>query len=284
MMSTGRELIQYGMDCLGQDKRLEAEMLLASVLSCNRAHLLAISRDEVSPEAEALYRAQVGRRAADEPLQYILGTTSFMGMDLVVTPDVLIPRFDTEILVEQAIELLRGIAEPKRVLDVCTGSGAIAVSLAKYVPGAEVWASDLSPKAVDIARENARKQGVAVQFRCGDLLEPFVGASFEQYFGLIASNPPYITTAELKELPNEVRREPTMALWGGDDGLIFYRKLAEESQHYLAFEGWLVMEIGFAQGLLVQEIMMAAGFDQVRLIKDWQGHDRVVLGQLNKRY
>lgn len=277
-MSTGRELLQEALLVLGEEKRLEAELLLASVLGLNRANLLAHDREETAPDRAQAFRELVQRRAADEPLQYLLGSTSFMGLDFKVAPGVLIPRFDTEILVEEAIKCLSGVDTPRRILDVCTGSGAIAISLAKYVRASEVWASDLSPQALALAEENSQRLAVQVRFRQGDLLEPFKEAAFDHYFQLIASNPPYITTAEMAELPGDVRQEPVMALWGGEDGLTFYRRLASESGALLADEGWLIMEIGFAQGPAVQKLLEEAGYNDVRIVKDWQNHDRVAMG------
>lgn len=277
-MSTGRELLLEAVEVLGQEKRLEAELLLASVLGMNRANLLAHDREEMASDKAQAFRELIARRADDEPLQYLLGSTSFMGLDFKVAPGVLIPRFDTEILVEEAITCLSGADTPRRILDVCTGSGAIAVSLAKYVRDSEVWASDLSPQALALAEENSQRLAAQVRFRQGDLLEPFKEAAFDHYFQLIASNPPYITTEEMAELPGDVRREPVMALWGGADGLAFYRRLARESGALLADEGALVMEIGFAQGSAVRQILLDAGFENVRIVKDWQDHDRVAMG------
>ena len=277
-MSTGRELLHEAINQLGSEKRLEAELLLASVLSMSRAILLAHDQEEVAPIKARAFRKLVARRAADEPLQYLLGSTSFMGLDFKVAPGVLIPRFDTEILVEEAIKCLGGCDAPRCILDVCTGSGAIAVSLAKYVRESIVWASDLSPQALALAEENSQRLGARVRFRQGNLLEPFQTEEFAHYFQLIASNPPYITTAEMAELPGDVRKEPVMALWGGADGLNFYRKLAQQSGALLADEGQLILEIGFSQGEAVRALLTEAGFQNVRIIKDWQGHDRVALG------
>ena len=278
-MENAKQLLLYGVGELGKDKRLEAEMLLASVLGYSRASLLAHDDDIPSAEQNRAFRALIQRRANHEPLQYLLGSTNFMGMDFMVTPEVLIPRFDTEILVEKALELLRFKDSGKRALDLCTGSGAIAVSMAKFAKDCEVWASDLSANAIQVAQTNSENQGVKVSFRQGSLFKPF-DQGFDHYFDLIASNPPYITSDEFKALPDEVRKEPTMALWGGNDGLKFYRDIANESTSYLKEEGYLLFEIGFAQGEQVKSIMENAGFISVEIIKDWQGHDRVVWGQL----
>lgn len=268
----------YGLDQLSKEQRLEVEMLLAFVLGYNRARLLAHDDDLPSLAQSEQFKTLIAQRKNHEPLQYLLGATNFMGMDFKVTRDVLIPRFDTEILVEKALELLRGVGDEKRVLDLCTGSGAIGVSIAKLMPSTQVWASDLSPEALAIAQENSVNNGVSVQFKCGDLFKPF-GAEFAGHFQLIASNPPYITDDEFNQLPTEVRQEPTMALWGGVDGLKFYQAIAKDSLAYLRDEGYLIFEIGFAQGASVAAIMKENGFLGVTVLKDWQGHDRVVYGQ-----
>lgn len=278
-MATGEELLRQATMLLGMDKRLEAERMLAAVLGCNRAHLLAHDREALADSQAQTFRQWVKRRADGEPLQYILGSTAFMGMDFLVTKDVLIPRFDTEILVEQAIKCLHGAKAPHPILDVCTGSGAIAISLAKYVQDSMVWASDLSPQALAVAEKNGQRLQVTVNFRQGDLLKPFTEAAFSAYFQLIVSNPPYITTAEMADLPIEVQKEPVMALWGGSDGLDFYRHLAAESPALLADGGWLALEIGFQQGKSVQKLLENAGFQEISIVQDWQGHDRVVLGK-----
>ena len=225
-----KEALQKAIQELGTDYRLEAELLLADVVSRNRAGLLAHDDEELTAEQEQRYLAMVERRQNHEPLQYILGTTNFMGMDLVVTPNVLIPRFDTEKLVEHSLKLLENYEDPL-VVDVCTGSGAIAVSIAKYKQNAEVWASDLSEEALQIACKNNELQQTKVQFKQGDLLTAF-GEEFYGKFDAIISNPPYITTAEVKELPEDVLKEPMMALWGGEDGLYFYRKIVEQAAAY----------------------------------------------------
>ena len=275
-----KEALQKAVKELGTEYRLEAELLLADVVSLSRASLLAHDDEELTAEQEERYLAMVERRQKHEPLQYILGTTNFMGMDLVVSPDVLIPRFDTEKLVEHSLKLLAAYEAPL-VVDVCTGSGAIAVSLAKYKAGAEVWASDLSPKALQIAQKNNDLQQTKVQFKQGDLLTAF-GEDFYGKFDAIVSNPPYITTAEVRELPKDVLQEPMLALWGGEDGLYFYRKIVEQSEIYLKAGGVLVFEIGYSQGEAVQNLMLEKGYEEVTLLQDWQGLDRVVSGKKKK--
>lgn len=271
-----RELLKWAMAELGSDKRLEAELLLCHVLDTNRALLMAHDTDELAEEKAEAFRHLVLRRKADEPLQYLLGTASFMGLELLVTPAVLIPRFDTERLVEKALQLI-DTKEAPIMLDVCTGSGAIALALQHYKPKASVYAGDLSGEALNIAAQNNQRCGLQVQFRQGNLLEPF--ADLTGRLDLLASNPPYITTQEMGELPGDVLQEPRLALWGGEDGLYFYRKITAAAVTMLKPGGWLIYEIGWMQGEAVQKLLDDAGFVKTEIIKDWQGLDRVVCGQ-----
>ena len=276
---TNKEVLQWAIAELGADKRMEAELLLCHVLDTSRALLLAHDTDIITDTNAEAYRALVARRKADEPFQYLIGTASFMGLDFVVTPDVLIPRFDTERLVETCLELLQDTAQPI-VLDICTGSGAIAVSISHYRKDAVVYAGDISESALAIAVQNNQRLDSRVCFRQGDLTEPF--SDLHGTVHLIASNPPYITTQEMQELPHDVQREPHLALWGGDDGLDFYRKLTTDAPQLLCSGGWLVFEIGWKQGEAVSQLMQQQGFVDVAVIQDWQGNDRVVVGRLDK--
>ena len=271
-----RELLKWAMAELGSDKRLEAELLLCHVLDTNRALLMAHDTDELAEEKAEAFRELILRRKADEPLQYLLGTANFMGLELLVTPAVLIPRFDTERLVEKALQLIE-TKEAPIMLDVCTGSGAIALALQHYKPKASVYAGDLSGEALNIAAQNNQRCGLQVQFRQGNLLEPF--ADLTGRLDLLASNPPYITTQEMGELPGDVLQEPRLALWGGEDGLYFYRKITAAAVTMLKPGGWLIYEIGWMQGEAVQKLLDDAGFVKTEIIKDWQGLDRVVCGQ-----
>ena len=276
---TNKEVLQWAIAELGADKRMEAELLLCHVLDTSRALLLAHDTDIITDTNAEAYRALVARRKADEPFQYLIGTASFMGLDFVVTPDVLIPRFDTERLVETCLKLLQDTEQPI-VLDICTGSGAIAVSISHYRKDAVVYAGDISEAALAIATQNNQRLDSRVSFRQGDLTEPF--ADLHGTVHLIASNPPYITTQEMQELPHDVQREPHLALWGGDDGLDFYRKLTTDAPQLLCSGGWLVFEIGWKQGEAVSQLMQQQGFVDVAVIQDWQGNDRVVVGRLDK--
>ena len=276
MPMNSKQLLQWAVTELGPEKQLEAELLLCHVLDTSRALLMAHNTDVVEEEKADQFRQLVLRRKADEPLQYLLGTANFMGLELLVTPAVLIPRFDTERLVEKALHLMESLEAPT-MLDVSTGSGAIALALQHYKPKSIVYAGDLSTEALPIAAKNNARRRVSVQFRQGNLLEPF--SDLQGALDLLASNPPYITTQEMGELPGDVLREPRLALWGGDDGLYFYRKITASAVDLLKPGGWLIFEIGWTQGEAVQQLLEEAGFGKIELIKDWQGLDRVVCGQ-----
>jgi len=274
---TNKEILQWAIAELGKENRMEAELLLCHVLDTNRALLLAHDTDSIGADKAEAYRTLVARRKAGEPFQYLLGSANFMGLDFIVTPDVLIPRFDTERLVEKALELLQPIARPI-VLDICTGSGAIAVAISHYKPDAAVYAGDISEAALKVAEQNNQCLNTHVSFRQGNLLEPFDDLNGTVH--LLISNPPYITTQEMQELPIDVQQEPHLALWGGEDGLDFYRTLTAKAPLLLCAGGWLMFEIGWKQGAAVSSLMQQQGFQNVAVLQDWQGNDRVVVGQM----
>lgn len=258
-----------------ENARLEAEWLLCEVLGLERMGLY-LNFDKPLSEAElALFRGMVARRARREPLQYILGTQEFMGMEFEVSPAVLIPRHDTEALVEEAV---RCGGEARKILDIGVGSGCIAVSLARRLPDAEVCGVDKSTEALAIARRNAEKNGVTVTFREGSLFEPFAGERFD----LIVSNPPYIPTGDLSGLQPEVRDfEPAGALDGGPDGLAFYRVIIPAAPEYLTPGGWLLVEVGAGQAKAVRGLFEETGrLGELFTTKDQAGIERVVGGRL----
>jgi release factor glutamine methyltransferase len=252
----------------------EARLLLAKAWRKDLLHLSIGLKDQPEETVWETFWALVRQRGNHEPLHYLLGEKEFMSLSLKVSPAVLIPRWDTEVLVEEAIRLMKPLARP-RLLDLGTGSGAIAVSLAYYLPAAEVVAVDLSPEALGIARENALRLGVAsrIDFREGDLFAP-LGA--EESFTLIASNPPYLTAEEMRALLPDVRQEPALALAGGEDGLDFYRRIAQEAKNYLAPAGHLLLEIGWQQGAAVTALLAEQGLSPVRILHDLEGRERVV--------
>ena len=251
---------------------LDAWYLLEYAADCTRNEYFLYPEKEVSPSGEQLYRALIRKRSAHIPLQYLTGRQEFMGFSFVVNEKVLIPRQDTEILVEEA---LRTLDAGMRVLDVCTGSGCILLSLMRLCAGLEGTGTDLSEEALQVAGENARRLGARVSFVQGDLFEPVSGK-----YDCIVSNPPYIASREVDALMEEVRgHEPRMALDGGEDGLYFYRKIAVQSPKYLKDRGRILREIGCDQGEAVAGLL-APAFDEVRIVQDLAGLDRVVCGIL----
>ena len=251
---------------------LDAWYLLEYAAHCTRNEYFLRPEKEVLPQEKQLYRTLIRKRSAHIPLQYLTGSQEFMGLSFFVDENVLIPRQDTEILVEEA---LRALGSGMRVLDVCTGSGCILLSLLKLCAGLEGTGTDLSEKALQVAGENARRLGVEASFVQGDLFEPVSGK-----YDCIVSNPPYIASREVDALMEEVRdHEPRMALDGGEDGLYFYRKIAVQSPKYLNDRGRIFLEIGFDQGEAVAGLL-APAFDEVRIVQDLAGLDRVVCGML----
>ena len=238
--------------------RLEAQVLLAHALACTRMQLYTgFDRPLAEPELAAA-RALIKRRLAGEPLAYLVGEQEFWSLTFAVSPDVLIPRADTETVVQLVIDRLGPErAQPRRGLDLCTGSGVLAITLARELPGLTMVATDVSAKAIAIATANAARNGVAerVELRTGDLWAPVAGEAFE----LIVANPPYIRTDELAGLDREVRQEPRLALDGGDDGLGFYRRLADGLAAHLAPGGLVALEHGHDQGPAVAALLDATG-------------------------
>ena len=256
--------------------RLEAQVLLAYVLGCSRTQLYT-GFDKPLGEAElAGYRELIKRRLAGEPVAYLVGEHEFWGLPVHVDANVLVPRPDTETVIEVARGLRADRAAPCRVLDLCTGSGAIAVALAKELPAAKVVATDISEPAVAIARKNADRNGVAdrVEVRAGNLWQPVAGERFD----LITANPPYIASAVIPTLSAEVRREPVLALDGGADGLEFYDRICAAAREHLEPGGALVVEHGFDQAKAVRTRFEAAGLTRVTLVHDLGKNPRVTWG------
>ncbi len=254
--------------------RLDAEVLLSYLLGQKRIFLYVHFDQPLTAEELARYREMVKRRAAGEPVAYICGEKEFMGLTFKVTPAVLVPQPDTETLVEAAIERLRGKKSP-RVADICTGSGAIALALAHYLPETSVAATDISTEALSIAKETAENLGLSerVEFREGDLLAPLAGETFDA----IVSNPPYIPSAEIAGLPREVRAEPKIALDGGADGLDFYRRLVHESAALLKDGGFLAVECGDTQAGAIVNMAVTGGFGKTEIVRDLADKERVVV-------
>ena len=276
----------------------DAFALLEKVSGLDRTAYYLHSEDVLSEAQEAALEELLVRRERREPLQHILGEWDFYGLTLKVGPQALIPRQDTELLAETALAILKEKRESAgkavsgaescpgslpgnavRVLDLCTGSGCVALAVAAHAPAVTVTATDISADALALAQENARRLGLTgrVRFACGD---GFTALEETARFDLICCNPPYIPSGEIAGLAPEVREyDPLSALDGGADGLVFYRRIAAQAPRYLKEGGWLLLEIGFDQGDAVSGLLRNAGFSAVTVLQDLGGRDRVVRGR-----
>lgn len=255
--------------------RLDAEVLLSHILGKDRLHLYTNFDQPLAPEELSSYREAVKRRAMRVPVAYITGYKEFMGLKFAVSPAVLIPRPDTEILVEAALERLANVSEPV-VADLGTGSGAIIISVLANLAAGSGVAVDISDAALAVAKENACSQDVAerLSFCQGDLFEPLSGKKFDA----ILSNPPYIPDSGISGLSAEVRQEPRLALAGGNDGLKFYRRIISQAAGYLKPNGFLAVEVGFDQARLVTALADDASRLTLKtVVKDYAGIERVVM-------
>lgn len=287
-----------------RDSKTDAWLILESLTHMDRAKYYLLRQNETEAGLCKKYFELIDKRKQHIPLQHITGYQEFMGLEFIVNPHVLIPRQDTEILVEQALSYVN----EKKVLDLCTGSGCIAISLAVLGNPRSVTASDKSEKALTVAKENAKrlngrgqnikelnaektnnektenekisgkKPDVDITFIQSDLFE-----NINEKFDVIVSNPPYISEKEMRELEPEVKEhDPQKALWGGMDGLFFYREIIKSSPAYINAGGSLFFEIGCNQGMAVAKLMRQQGYGNVEIIKDYAGLDRVVRGEFNQ--
>lgn len=250
--------------------RLDARLLLQYATGCTHADLLARPETPVIAPACAQFLEWVERRAAGEPLAYLVGEAEFRGRVFQVSPDVLIPRPETEVLIELALEKLRGLSAP-RLLDLGTGSGIIAISLALECPAARVAAVDLSPAAISVARNNAGRLGAGVDFHAGDWFSPLAGEQFD----VIVANPPYVAAGDPHLELNGLPFEPHQALTDGGDGLDCIRRIVAAAPLHLPAGGWLLFEHGYDQGAASRNLLTAAGFKAAFTHPDLAGIDRV---------
>jgi release factor glutamine methyltransferase len=263
-----------------EDGKMNARRLLANTLNKEKEYLMIHDDEEVNYKLYELYKTKLERLLNHEPLQYILNSQEFMGYDFYVDKNVLIPQPDTENLVEEVIKIVNSfdryeIKSPK-ILDLCTGSGAIGISLAKLLPKALVYASDISEEALKIAEENSVRNKANVLYIKSDMFKNI----FKEYkFDVIVSNPPYIETEVIKTLSKEVQNEPILALDGGKDGLNFYREIAKNAKNYLNNNGYLALEIGYNQKNAVKKILEENNYKKIYSRKDLSGNDRIVVAQ-----
>lgn len=269
----------------------ETELLFSEVLNCDRLSLYLNRGIVLDKDKMAFVSSVLKRRIKNEPIQYILGKTEFMGLDFKITKDVLIPRQETEILVEAAIKFgsrLSGFGSRLRILDIGTGSGCIAVSLAKFLPCAKITAIDISEKAIDIAKQNASSNNVNINFLVSDLFANYElrampavsGSASGGSYDLIISNPPYVPNKDIRLLQPEIGYEPRIALDGGKDGLDFYRKIIKQAPDYLKDKAFLIMEMGYAQAPKIKNILQNSGnFEIIEVVNDYSNIERAIIAR-----
>lgn len=283
-MATIQELLNIGKEKLentgNEYAKYERKVLLEEVLGCNYMFMLMNPDEVVASEKETEYLRLIEERCKHYPLQYLLGYAHFMDYTFAVNENVLIPRNDTEILVETASEILGGALQETdktyKVLDLCCGSGCIGISLKLYHKDIELTLSDVSKDALEVTKQNLERHKVQAKVICDTL---FAGITEKQ--DMIVSNPPYIESRVIDTLMPEVKEyEPMLALDGGEDGLDFYNQIIEEAPSHLQDGGWLLFEIGYNQGEAVSKKMTEQGFKEVQVKKDYAGLDRVVYGHL----
>lgn len=273
------ELLKKGISQLDniEENSLKVKLLLSNVLNVPKEYLIIHNEEEIRKEKENEFFEKVKRLKENEPIQYIINSQEFMGLNFYVDKNVLIPQPDTEILVEEVIKISNKIEHTNlKILDMCTGSGAIAISLSKYIKNSDIIASDISEMALKIANKNAQSNNGKVKFIKSDLFENF---SMENKFDIILSNPPYIKSKIIESLSQEVKCEPLIALDGGEDGLKFYRKIAREAKKFLKEKSYLAFEIGYDQKQEVKNILKENEYENIYSKKDLSGNDRVIIAQ-----
>lgn len=259
-----------------ESPKLKARLLLQYILDKPRQYIIVYDNKEIDKQQQWQYFVNIEKLTKGVPLQHITHRQEFMKMDFFVDENVLIPRPDTEILVEEVIKIAQKYNSP-RILDLCTGSGAIAISLKKFVPNADITAVDISEKALEIAQRNAKKLETKINFLKSDLFDKLDNKKFD----IIVSNPPYIRKDEIKKLSEEVQKEPKIALDGGEDGLDFYRIITEQAINYLKTGSFLCFEIGYNQkNDVIKIIEDDQNYKNIYCKKDLYGNDRIIITQV----
>ena len=273
-----KELINYGREVLIEnnieDYSIISKMLAKHILNMTNVEIIINEEKEISEEEKNRYDFALTEIVKGIPVQYITYNQEFMGMNFYVNEDVLIPQPDTEILVEEVIKLCKNYKDNIKILDICTGSGAIGISIVKSVENINLIASDISDKALEIAKKNAKNNEILnrIDFVKSDMFE-----NINDKFDIIVSNPPYIETNVISTLSKQVQNEPHLALDGGKDGLDFYRILANQAKEYLKPNGYLCMEIGYNQKDKVEQLLKENGYKNIYCKKDLSGNDRVII-------
>lgn len=257
----------------------ESELIFTEILNCDRLSLYLNKDTLLDKNKSSLLSSILKRRILSEPIQYILGKLEFMGLEFKVNKDVFIPRPETEMLVETAINIVKLLnCQTVKIWDIGTGSGNIAISLAKFLPQAEIFATDISREALEVAKENAKLNNAKINCTQSNLFNNYHLRPIS--YDLIISNPPYIPTPMIELLQPEIRYEPVIALDGGKDGLDFYRKIIQRAPLYLKENGFLIMEMGFNQGESVKNIFQnSPNFEIIEKVLDYQNIERVIVAQ-----
>lgn len=262
-------------DLIEEYDNLEGRLILSHLMNLNYTALMLMLRENASEKIVNEFREIVKRRKNGEPLQYILGIWNFYGREFYVGREVLIPRPETEILVEK---VLGYVEDGMEILDIGSGTGIISITIAKEKPKTKVYGVDVSQQAYDMSKRNAIKLNAKnVSYELGNLYEPY----FEKKFDIIVSNPPYISKKEIKTLEKELKYEPELALYGGEDGLFYYRKIIAQANDHLKDGGYIFFEIGHNQKYDIVKLLEAENFSEIESFKDYNNFDRIVLGRKN---
>lgn len=281
-----KDILKSGIEYLNQnnidDASLKARILLSNILDKSKEYLIIHGDEEISDKVNKLYIEKIERLKSHEPIQYIINNQEFMGFDFYVDENVLIPQPDTEILVEEVLSIIKDKETENKtinILDLCTGSGAIAISLSKILNSEKIliYGSDISENALKIAEKNAIDNGIKAVFLKSNIFEN-INENYK--FDIIVSNPPYIETETIKELSDEVKKEPHIALDGGEDGLYFYKEIIKKAKKYLNSSGYLAFEIGYNQKKQVEKLLDESGYNNIYSKKDLSGNDRVVVAKI----